>query len=74
MLAFDLPDSGIIPLARALIKKRVPFVIHADTYIPSSLSVLRPGIPVLIKPIEPQNIVQIVVGEVAKFDANVERK
>jgi len=70
VLAFELPDSSTIPLARALVRKRVPFVIHADTYIPSSLSVLRPGIPVLIKPIDPHDVVSILAHEVAKFELN----
>jgi len=68
VLAFELPDSSSIPLARVLIRKRVPFVIHADTYIPSALSALRPGIPVLIKPIDPQDVVSILAHEVAKFE------
>jgi hypothetical protein len=71
VLALELPDGGIIPLAKDLINKRVPFVIHANTYIPSSLSVLRPGIPVLIKPIEPQDVVYILAHEVAKFEIGV---
>ena len=68
VLAFDLPDTSIIPLARALIKKRVPFVIHSDAFIPSSLSALRPGIPVLIKPIDPHDVVSILAHEVARFE------
>jgi DNA-binding response OmpR family regulator len=68
VLAFELPQSTTISLARALIKKRVPFVIHADTYIPSSLSVLRPGIPVLIKPIDPYDVVSILAHEVVNFE------
>jgi DNA-binding response OmpR family regulator len=68
IIGFDLPDSDVIPLARALIDRRVPFVIHADTYIPSALSVLRPGIPVLIKPIEPRDVVAILSQELARFE------
>ncbi len=68
VLAFELADNGTIPLAKALINKRVPFVIHADTYIPSSLSVLRPGIPVLIKPIDPHDVAFLLAHEVAKFE------
>jgi DNA-binding NtrC family response regulator len=68
VLAFELPDTSTIPLARALIKKRVPFVIHADTYIPSSLTALRPGIPVLIMPIDPNDVVSILAEEVARFE------
>lgn len=68
VLALELSGASTTPLAEALIKKRVPFVIHADTYIPSSLSVLRPGIPVLIKPIDPQDVVSILAHEVAKFE------
>ncbi len=48
--------------------KEVPFVIHGDTYIPSSLSALRPGIPVLIKPIDPHDVVSIQAHEEAKFE------
>ena len=71
VLGFELPDGGTIPLARALIKKRVPFVIQANTYIPSSLSVLRPGIPVLIKPIDPQDVVSILAFEVARYELDL---
>jgi hypothetical protein len=68
VLAFELDGNATIPLARALIRKRVPFVIHAENYIPSSLSVLRPGIPVLIKPIDPYDVVSILAHEVARFE------
>jgi DNA-binding NtrC family response regulator len=70
VLGFDFPGVDVIPLARALIQKRVPFVIHADDYIPSTLSVLRPGIPVLIKPIQPRDVVSILAHEVARFELN----
>jgi DNA-binding NtrC family response regulator len=72
VLGFEFPDSDVIPLARALIDKHVPFVVHADNYIPSSLSVLRPGIPVLIKPIQPQDVVAILAQEMAKFELNTQ--
>ena len=67
MLGLDFAEANHIELAKALIAKRVPFVIHADDYSPSSLSVLRPGIPVLIKPIQPHEVVSILVQEVARF-------
>ena len=68
VLGFEFPDSDVIPLARALVHKQVPFVVHADNYIPSSLSVLRPGIPVLIRPIQPRDVVAILAFEVARFE------
>jgi len=68
VLGFEVPDSDVMPLARALIHKRVPFVIHAGNYIPSSLSVLRPEILVLIKPIEPHDVVSILAHEVNRFE------
>lgn len=67
VLGFDAPDSDITPLASALIDKGVPFVIHATHYMPSSLSMLRPRIPVLIKPVQPRDIVAILSHEVVKF-------
>ena len=74
VLGLEFPDSDVIPLARALIEKHVPFVVHADHYIPSSLSVLRPGIPVLIKPIRPQDVVAILANELAKFELSANLK
>jgi DNA-binding response OmpR family regulator len=71
ILGFELPNSDVMPLARALIDRRVPFVIHADDYIPSALSMLRPGIPVLIKPIEPRDVVSILAQELARFELGV---
>ena len=68
ILDFELSDSDVIPLARVLIDRRVPFVIHTDNYIPSTLSVLRPGIPVLIKPIQSCDVVSILAHELARFE------
>lgn len=69
VLGFELPDGDVIPLARVLIDRRVPFVIHADNAIPEALSMLRPGIPVLIKPIEPRELVSVLANELANFES-----
>lgn len=66
VLRFDLPDGDITPLAGALVEKGLPFVIHADHYIPTSLSDLRLDIPVLIKPVQPRDIVTILAHEVVR--------
>jgi DNA-binding response OmpR family regulator len=71
ILCFELPDSDVVPLARVLIDRHVPFVIHADNCIPAALSMLRPGIPVLIKPVDPRDVVSILADELAKFELAV---
>lgn len=68
VLGSDPPNCDILPVARALIKKNVLFVIHADQHMPSSLTEPRPGILVLIKPVRPRDIISILPHEVMRLD------
>lgn len=58
----------LTPLARALVARRLPFVVHASQSAPLSLRAVRPGIPVLIRPIQPHDLVSILANEVLRFE------
>lgn len=68
VLGYELPDSDASLVARALIDKRVPFVIHTGTRVPPEILALRPKTPVLMKPIEPRDVVTLLSHEVIKAE------
>lgn len=66
VLGYELPGSDASLVARALIGKGVPFVIHTGIRVPPEVLVLRPKTPVLMKPIEPRDVVTLLSHEVIK--------
>ena len=66
VLDYELPSGDVLPVARALVARRVPFVIHACTMVAPEMAALRPGAPVLIKPIQPEDLVAILAHEVLR--------
>lgn len=62
----DLPDGDVTPLIVALSNKDVPFVISSANVVPPAIAEVRPGVPVLIKPIQSIDVASILAHEVVK--------
>ena len=68
VLDYELPGVDVAPLARAFVALRVPFVIHTARSIRPEVTLLRPGTPVLMKPIRPCDLVSILAHEVIRAE------
>ncbi len=66
VLDYELPCGDVTPLARALVSRKVPFVIHSSAPVAARVTLLRPGVPVLIKPIQPEDLVTILAHELIR--------
>ena len=66
VLDYELPGGNVIPLARALVLRQVPFVIHTSAPVAAEMTLLRPGVPVLIRPIQPHVLLAILAGELSR--------
>ena len=68
VLDYELPCGDVTPLARALVLRRVPFVIHSSAPVAARMTLLGPAIPVLIKPIDPRDLLAILASELRAAD------
>jgi len=66
ILDCELPDSQVTSVARRLVEKGVPYVIHTGTEVPPELTLLRPDAPVLMKPIKPMHVVAVLADHAAQ--------
>jgi DNA-binding response OmpR family regulator len=62
ILDCELADSQVTSVARRLVEKNVPYVIHTGTEVPAELTLLRPDAPVLMKPIQPMHVIAILAA------------
>ena len=67
IIDFQLGDQEATVLARHLAERRVPFVIHTASSLPSSVAELHPDVPVLMKPLKPQAILTCLLDEIRKL-------
>ena len=65
-LAANLSDRDIPPLALRLASRRVPFVIYTAVGVPSELCVALPGVPVVMKPEAPEQVLSLLIDEIQK--------
>jgi DNA-binding response OmpR family regulator len=70
ILDCQLPDSDVIPVARQLVEKGVPYVIHTGTAVPAELTLLRPEAPVLMKPIKAKHVLAILADHAEQLGHN----
>ena len=66
ILDVNLLDRDITPVALALLGRLVPFVLHTGSGLPAELTAAHPGLPVLMKPAAPRNVVARLLAEVAR--------
>jgi DNA-binding response OmpR family regulator len=72
ILDCELPDSQVTPVARRLVEKGVPYVIHTGTMVPYELTLLSPEAPILMKPIKPMDVVAVLADHAAQSKKNEE--
>lgn len=58
--------GGIAPIVRAVTEMRLPYVIQASSNIPPEIMMIGPAAPVLIKPIQPIDVVSILAHQLLK--------
>lgn len=68
ILDYELPDSDAALVAKALVDKDVPFVIHTGVPVLPEILVLRPQTPVLMQPVRPEDLATILAHEVIKAE------
>lgn len=61
-----LADRDASPLAWQLAERGVPFVIHTAVPLPQVIAELHPGVPVLMKPLQPQAVLTCLLDEMRK--------
>ena len=66
ILDANLIDRDITPLALLLASRRVPFVIYTAVGVPSELCVALPGVPVVMKPEAPEQVLSLLIDEIQK--------
>ena len=66
----ELPDGDVMLLAEVLSKKGIPFVIQSTAAVTPEIAMICLGVPVLTKPIQPQDVVSILAHEVIKAETN----
>ena len=66
IIDFQLGNRDASVLARQLAERRVPFVIHTATALPSMAYDVHPDVPVLIKPLQPSAILTCLLDEIRK--------
>jgi CheY-like chemotaxis protein len=64
---FQLIDHDAVVLARQLSERRVPFVIHTANALPAIIAELHPGVPVLMKPVQPHAVLTCLLDEMQKL-------
>ena len=64
ILDANLIDRDITPLALLLASRRVPFVIYTAVGVPSELCVALPGVPVVMKPEAPEQVLSLLIDEI----------
>ena len=69
VLDYELPGGEVTALARALADRRVPFVIHTSIAVGPEVSFLQPDAPVLMKPIQAEDLVAILAHEVIRAES-----
>lgn len=68
ILDANLADRDITPVALLLASRKVPFLIHTAVGVPAELAVALPGLPVVLKPHEPERILVRLLAEIRRSD------
>jgi CheY-like chemotaxis protein len=61
-------DQDVVMLADRLVERDVPFIFQIETKLPEAVGALHPDVPVLRKPIQPQMVMECLIGEMAKLE------
>ena len=66
VLDSHLADRDVAPVVTALATKGVPFVIHACTGLPAEVAKAHPNVPLLIKPVQPDEVLTRLLSEMRR--------
>ena len=66
ILDCQLGDHDAAALAHVLAQRRVPFVIHTASPVPTMICALHPDVPVLLKPVHPDAVLTCLLDEMRK--------
>jgi len=66
ILDCHLEDSEATQVASRLVEKNIPYVLHTGTPVSADLTALRPGAPVLTKPVKPKHVVEALARHAEK--------
>jgi DNA-binding response OmpR family regulator len=66
ILEANLADRDVTPVARLLVRRGVPFVIHSAVTIPPALKSALPEVTMVLKPHEPERVVTRLVEEMRR--------
>ena len=69
VLDSQLEDRDITPVATSLVAQGVPVVIHTGTGLPPALALAHPDLPVLIKPLKPAIVLELLMARMRDFAA-----
>lgn len=58
--------GGVAPIIKAVAAKRLPYVIQASGGLPPEIMMIGPTVPVLMKPIQPLDVVSILAHELVR--------
>jgi hypothetical protein len=67
VLDSQLEDRDITPVVTSLLKQGVPLVIHTGTGLPPALALSHPDLPVLIKPLKPAIVLELLMARMRDF-------
>ncbi|RYD45604.1 MAG: response regulator [Sphingomonadales bacterium] len=67
ILDVQLIDRDITPVALRLIEMRKPLVIQTGTGLPSSLTDIGAELPVILKPVAPTRVLELLSAEMRKL-------
>lgn len=69
ILDASLLDGDSTPVALRLVRENVPFVMHTGTGVPPDVAAVRPDLPVVMKPANPQVVIDLLVAEIHRMKA-----
>jgi len=64
VLDCHLIDCDVTPVVMCLLGQGVPLVIHTGTGLPAALAKTHPHLPVLMKPLKPAIVLELLIGRI----------
>lgn len=66
VLDCQLFDRDVTPVVLTLVGKGVPLVIQTGTGVPAALAEAHPDLPLLMKPVKPHKVLELLLVEIRK--------
>ena len=62
VLDCQLVDRDVTPVVLKLVDRGIPLIIHTGTGIPPELAKLHPNLPVVMKPLKPAIVIEMLLA------------